>query len=125
MNTTTLNRRNFLKAASATAGFALIPSSPLMFQQEPHPAQMDSSKADYKLNIKNGLVEIGHNRFVSTTTFNGQFPGPLLRFREAERVTVDIHNETEVPEQLHWHGQTIPVDVDGAAEEGTLPVLPL
>jgi hypothetical protein len=30
-----------------------------------------------------------------------------------------VRNETDVPEQLHWHGQSIPSDVDGAAEEGT------
>jgi FtsP/CotA-like multicopper oxidase with cupredoxin domain len=36
---------------------------------------------------------------------------------------VDIHNDTDTPEQLHWHGQRVPVDVDGAAEEGT-PFIP-
>jgi FtsP/CotA-like multicopper oxidase with cupredoxin domain len=124
MNPAAINRRTFLKAASASAGLALLPSPQLVVRQKPSSTQTDSSKADYTLNIRNGLVEIGNNRFVSTTTFNGQFPGPLLRFREGERVTVDIHNETEVPEQLHWHGQTVPVDVDGAAEEGTPPVPP-
>jgi len=38
-------------------------------------------------------------------------------------VTVGIHNDTDTPEQLHWHGQMVPVDVDGAAEEGT-PFVP-
>ena len=72
-----------------------------------------------ELRIQNGLIEIGKNRFVSTTTFNGQFPGPLLRFREGEQTTFEIHNDTDIPEQLHWHGQNVPVDVDGAAEKGT------
>ena len=36
---------------------------------------------------------------------------------------VDVHNDTDTPEQLHWHGQFVPVDVDGAAEEGT-PFIP-
>ncbi|HKU08095.1 MAG TPA: multicopper oxidase domain-containing protein, partial [Bradyrhizobium sp.] len=36
--------------------------------------------------------------------YNGQFPGPLLRFVEGKRVAVDIYNETDTPEQLHWHG---------------------
>jgi FtsP/CotA-like multicopper oxidase with cupredoxin domain len=124
MNTAMINRRAFLKAVSASAGLTLIPSRPLVSQQKLNSPQTDSPKANYTLNIRNGLIEIGKNRFVSTTTFNGQFPGPLLRFREGERVTVDIHNETEIPEQIHWHGQTVPVDVDGAAEEGTPPVLP-
>jgi FtsP/CotA-like multicopper oxidase with cupredoxin domain len=38
-------------------------------------------------------------------------------------VTMDIFNDTDTPEQLHWHGQKIPTDVDGAAEEGT-PYIP-
>ena len=38
-------------------------------------------------------------------------------------MVVDIHNDTDTPEQLHWHGQFVPVDVDGAREEGT-PFIP-
>ena len=55
--------------------------------------------------------------------YNGQFPGPLIRLKEGQPVTVDIFNDTDVPEQLHWHGQMVPVDVDGASEEGT-PYVP-
>jgi FtsP/CotA-like multicopper oxidase with cupredoxin domain len=36
---------------------------------------------------------------------------------------VEVFNDTDVPEQLHWHGQMVPVEVDGAAEEGT-PFIP-
>jgi hypothetical protein len=61
------------------------------------------------------------NRIITTTTYNGQFPGPLLRMKERQRVTVDVHNETDVPEQLHWHGQFVGADVDGAAEERSDP----
>ena len=43
--------------------------------------------------------------------------------KEGQRVVVDIHNDTDTPEQLHWHGQMVPVDVDGASEEGT-PFIP-
>jgi FtsP/CotA-like multicopper oxidase with cupredoxin domain len=64
-------------------------------------------------------VEIAPKRIISTTTYNGQFPGPLLRFKEGSAVTVEIHNDTDTPEQLHWHGQRVSTDVDGASEEGT------
>ena len=47
----------------------------------------------------------------------------MLRFKEGQPVTIDIYNETDTPEQLHWHGQAVPTDVDGAAEEGT-PFIP-
>jgi FtsP/CotA-like multicopper oxidase with cupredoxin domain len=47
----------------------------------------------------------------------------LLRFKEGQRAVVDVHNDTDTPEQLHWHGQFVSADVDGAAEEGT-PYVP-
>ena len=79
--------------------------------------------ADYTLTIATTPVELAPNRIVSITTYNGQFPGPLLRLKEGERVTVDVLNHTDTPEQLHWHGQFLSTDVDGAAEEGT-PFIP-
>ncbi len=57
------------------------------------------------------------------TSYNGQFPGPLLRFKEGQPVTVDVSSDTDSPEQLHWHGQKVPTEVDGASEEGT-PFIP-
>ncbi len=89
-------------------------------QQAPPPAPQ---KSDYTLRIAASPIEIAPKRIISTTTYNGQFPGPLLRFKEGVPVTVDIFNDTDTPEQLHWHGQRVPVDIDGAAEEGT-PFIP-
>ena len=43
----------------------------------------------------------------------------MLRVKEGQQVVVDVFNDTDTPEQLHWHGQFVPTDVDGAAEEGT------
>jgi FtsP/CotA-like multicopper oxidase with cupredoxin domain len=81
------------------------------------------AKADYTIRIGTGLVELAPNHIVSTTLYNGQFPGPLIRFNEGQQTVVDIYNNTCVPELVHWHGQMIPSDVDGAAEEGT-PFVP-
>ena len=123
MSISILTRRRFLAdagkcAASVAAGAAALRSSvlaPALGAQE--------QAADYTLRIQDSPIEIAPNRIVSATTYNGQFPGPLLRFQEGRTVTIDIFNETDTPEQLHWHGQKIPVDVDGAAEEGT-PYIP-
>ena len=81
-------------------------------------------KADYTLRIANGLAELAPDHIVSTTLYNGQFPGPLLRFKEGRRTLVDVYNDTDTPELVHWHGQMIPSDVDGAAEEGSPYILP-
>jgi len=119
------SRRKFLKVAGLTAGAVLLSSgnvvaeSGISSQSSESPAPSDSGSADYTLHIKTSAVEIASNRIISAATYNGQFPGPLLRFKEGQQVTVDVYNDTDTPEQLHWHGQMVPVDVDGATEEGT------
>ncbi len=47
-----------------------------------------------------------------------------MRVREGQLVTVDVVNDTDVPEYVHWHGLLVPSEVDGAEEEGTPPVPP-
>ena len=82
-----------------------------------------AEKPDFTFRIGTGLVELSPDHIVSTTLYNGQFPGPLLRFKEGQRTVVDIHNDTDTPELVHWHGQMLPSDVDGASEEGS-PFVP-
>lgn len=80
-------------------------------------------KADHTIRIATGLFEAAPDKVISTKLYNGTFPGPLLRLKEGRKTIIDIHNDTDTPEQFHWHGQRVPVLVDGAAEEGT-PFIP-
>ena len=114
-----IDRRSFLKSASVASLAAAFPVPAI-----DRAGQTASMKADYTVRIATGLVELAPDHIVSTTLYNGQFPGPLLRFTEGVPVTVDVHNDTDVPELLHWHGQMVPSDVDGAAEEGTPFIAP-
>ncbi len=120
MNT---SRRHFLKLAGATTASLSNPQEAFSLASPEPAAQQPSSQPDYTLRIATTPVELAPDRIISTATYNGQFPGPLLRFKEGQPVTVDVHNDTDTAEQLHWHGQFVPVDVDGAAEEGT-PYIP-
>src|SRR5258707_8385331 len=61
--------------------------------------------SDYTLRIGAAAVEIGKKKIVSAVTYNEQFPGPLLRFKEGQAVVVDVHNDTDTPGQLHLHGE--------------------
>jgi len=120
------SRRSFLKTAGFAAGSALFPSA--ISKTASSYAQTDSSSQteaspDYTIRIASTPIEIAPKKIISVTTYNGQFPGPLLRFKEGQLATVDLYNDTDTPEQLHWHGQLVPVDIDGAAEEGT-PYMP-
>ena len=123
-----LSRRSFLSRAGVVTGGAFLSQSSLLAQPRIEPPILLSgleadSPADYTLHIAANPIEIASDRIVSVTTYNGQFPGPLLRFKEGQQVAIDVHNDTDTPEQLHWHGQMVPVDVDGSAEEGT-PFIP-
>ena len=117
-----LDRRTFLKLGGATALGAALPVHARALADASAPLA-PLPPADHTIRIDNGLVEVAPNRIISTTLYNDRFPGPLLRLREGREVTIEIHNDTDIPEQLHWHGQRLPVDVDGSAEEGT-PFIP-
>lgn len=117
-----IDRRTLLKLSGAAALSSAMPGLPKA-QPLANPTSLAEPRADYAIRIDHGLIELAPDSIISTTTYNDQFPGPLLRFKEGQQVVVDIHNNTDTPEQLHWHGQTVPVDVDGSAEEGT-PYIP-
>src|SRR6266481_614024 len=123
MRALNIPRRRFLTGTGGFAGVELARASLQLPFSAFIAGSQDQTRADYTLHIKTSPVEIASKRIISAITYNGQFPGPLLRFKEGRRVTVDIYNDTDTPEQLHWHGQKVSVDVDGAAEEGT-PFIP-
>ncbi|MGH3164705.1 MAG: multicopper oxidase domain-containing protein, partial [Trebonia sp.] len=112
-----MNRREFVKTGGfGVAGLAAARIAPA----QPAPAV----KADVTLRIAPVVVELAPDHVISTVGYNGTSPGPVLRMREGVPVTIDVINETDVPEYVHWHGLLIPAEVDGAAEEGTPPVPP-
>ncbi|HEY4365234.1 MAG TPA: multicopper oxidase domain-containing protein [Bryobacteraceae bacterium] len=115
-----LSRRDLLKTAGALASGSLVSCTSVPKDSATAP----TGPADYTITIAVKPVELAPNKIISTTTYNGQFPGPLLRFKEGQPVTIDINNQTDTPEQLHWHGQFLSTDVDGSAEEGTPFIAP-
>ncbi len=108
-------RRDFLGLLGTGVSLALADSFSV-------PA-LDDSVADAALHISPAEIEIASRRTVKTTAYNGSAPGPFLRFREDQRVTVDVFNDTKEPELVHWHGLFVPPEVDGSSEEGT-PFIP-
>jgi FtsP/CotA-like multicopper oxidase with cupredoxin domain len=114
-----MNRRSFLKQAALVPLIGTTAASHIARAAN----EVAATKADYTLRIGTGLVELAPDHIVSTTLYNGQFPGPLLRFNEGRPVVIEIHNDTDAPELVHMHGLMIPSAVDGAAEEGS-PYIP-
>ncbi len=138
-----MNRRDFVRrgwatviAAGATGAGKLGPAfaqSPAL----PHPQgslqhsaaaalkpRVTGHAADYTLKIAPTMVELSPRVVISTIGYSDKVPGPMIRVREGQSVSVEVVNETDVPEYVHWHGLFVPSEVDGVEEQGTPPVPP-
>jgi FtsP/CotA-like multicopper oxidase with cupredoxin domain len=52
-------------------------------------------------------------RRVKATLVNGSLPGPTLKWREGDTVTIAVTNHVPVETSIHWHGMRIPAAMDG------------
>jgi len=46
-------------------------------------------------------------------TINNSLPGPLLRWREGDTVTLRVRNRLDQDTSIHWHGILLPANMDG------------
>ena len=88
----------------------------------PSEPKASGGAADFTLRIAPMMVELAPQVVISTIGYSNKVPGPLLRMREGQPVTIDVVNDTDVPEYVHWHGLFVPSEADGVEEEGTPPV---
>ncbi len=66
----------------------------------------------YDLVIEEKTVNFtGRDR--TAMAINGSVPGPLLRWREGEEVTINVTNRLDEPTSIHWHGVIVPAAMDG------------
>lgn len=116
-----MRRRDLFKLGGMAAAGRALSGLPLAGQ--PRSTEPVVGKADYTLRIAPVTVELDPSRILSTIGYNGTAPGPLLRMKEGRPVTVEVINDTDTPEFVHWHGMLIPPEVDGTEEEGS-PFVP-
>ena len=71
-----------------------------------------TSAAEYNLSVDR--IEIDSGDFTrSGIGFNGTSPGPVLRFKEGENVTINVTNNLSESTSIHWHGLILPFEQDG------------
>ena len=104
-NITRVSRRDFLHGAGLAALSGLLPSW-AMGQVRKEPG------TEFSLEIGETPVTIG-GRSAVATGINGTVPGPLLRFREGDRVRLDVTNLLNEDSSLHWHGLLLSANMDG------------
>jgi FtsP/CotA-like multicopper oxidase with cupredoxin domain len=104
-----MNRRRFITQAGVALTGAAVSSLG-------HAGR--AAAADVSLEIAPLELEIGPHKTVQTTAYNGQVPGPLIRWPEGKPIVIDVVNRTTFPEIVHAHGLWISSEMDGATEEG-------
>lgn len=67
---------------------------------------------EFDLAIEPTMVNITGNPCMATL-INGLLPGPVLRWREGQNVTLRVTNRLNTSASLHWHGVLVPNDMDG------------
>jgi FtsP/CotA-like multicopper oxidase with cupredoxin domain len=110
-----LDRRGFVIGAGA-AGVALGAAIGEAYTQI-------AAAANYSLRIAPLRLELAPGKVIETFAYNDTVPGPILRLREGRQVSIDIRNDTDVDDIIHWHGLYLPSAADGAMEEGS-PMVP-
>lgn len=111
-----ITRRQMLQSAGAlgllTAMERLVPS----YAQTGLPGgaqQLPALTGDtINLTIDEMPFRIG-NHNGKAITVNGTVPGPIIRLREGQEVTINVMNRLRETSSIHWHGILLPPAMDG------------
>ncbi|WP_458735648.1 copper resistance system multicopper oxidase [Zobellella taiwanensis] len=115
-NTLNLPRRRFVQGLAA-GGVVLGLAPMLASARSPVPATVTGhvptlTGTEFDLVIDETPVNFtGKARMA--TTINGSIPGPTLRMREGDTVTIRVTNRLKEPTSIHWHGIILPFEMDG------------
>jgi len=139
-----------LTLTAEQVGGAIMPPGMIMTQETPATAMLDMAAvnprdvtASYGLDrpgaqvlqprLENGVKvfdlttsvirwQILPTVFVDAYAFNGQVPGPTLRFRQGDRVRINVTNHLPETTTVHWHGLILPNVMDGPADVTQSPI---
>ena len=109
-----LSRRQFVTgvaAGSALLGLGLPGTSSVANASTVSPVRTLRGKR-FDLDIAYRTVNFtGRER--TATAISGSVPGPILRWREGDRVTLHVSNHLAHDTSIHWHGLILPAEMDG------------
>src|SRR5260370_40490901 len=108
-----ISRRRFVQglvAGGVMAGFDLWRWRALGMRGVAEPAVLTGTQ--FELVVDETPVNFT-GRSAVATAINGSIPGPLLRWREGDTVTISVTTRLKAPTSIHWHGIRSPADMDG------------
>ena len=111
-----LSRRRFVTGLASTTALGLLGSAQTSKAATPQArflqSQPELSGSSFKLDIAYKAVNFtGKTR--QAFAVNGSVPSPILRWKEGDRVTLDVTNHLAHDSSIHWHGIILPTNMDG------------
>jgi CopA family copper-resistance protein len=108
-----INRRSFVQGLAIGGAIAAINwrGAPVFGETQARTPNTLTGN-NFELTIDDLPVNItGRQRLA--TAVNGSVPGPTLRWREGDLVTIAVTNRLKGRTSIHWHGIRVPPEMDG------------
>ncbi|MCA8023591.1 copper resistance system multicopper oxidase [Burkholderia metallica] len=108
-----ISRRTFVKglgAAGLVGGLGMWRPQVWAMASPGQPRVMAGN--DFDLSIAEAPINIT-GRARTATMINGTLPGPVLRWKEGDVVTLRVANQMSDQTSIHWHGILLPTNMDG------------
>ncbi|QQS33542.1 MAG: copper resistance system multicopper oxidase [Acidobacteriota bacterium] len=112
------NRRTFLQGIGSIGALAaleqIVPAYARTGLETENAAQIGEELSGEVINltISETPVMIG-NKKGTAKTINGTLPGPIIRLKEGQDVTLNVTNRLKETSSIHWHGLLVPPAMDG------------
>src|SRR5688572_20966624 len=98
-----VKRRSFLALAGTAAAAAI---SPAVLPAQAAARRLRAAPASQALAGQG-------NPATAVWAYDGTVPGPELRYRQGDRLRIEVENALDVETTVHWHGIRLPNAMDG------------
>lgn len=106
------SRRRFVIGTSSLLGLSVLSANRLVLAANQLIPQQYQTGNNFNLSIGYQSVNFtGQERLA--TAINNSVPAPVLRWKEGERVTLNVTNNLPEDSSIHWHGLILPPEMDG------------
>ena len=104
------SRRRFVTGIASTTALSMLSSRGWAVSDSATKAELTGSMINLNIGYK-GVNFTGQSR--NAYAVNNAIPSPILRWREGDRVTINVTNSLAEDSSIHWHGILLPTNMDG------------
>ncbi len=113
--------REVAHAADLDLGTITKFATPMPVPKVLAPTSVSGTTSYYTVTMKEVEKEILPGKKTKVRTYNGEFPGPVIKATSGERVVVKQINNLAQPTSVHLHGAHVPEDSDGRPMDTIAP----